>query len=254
MKKQIWSFAIIVLFACSNNSSGDAGKKVNEDNSSVTQKEYNNSGPGCSSFLWFKKGTTLEYKLTDATGASIGNSTTTIDDVRQDGGSMVADYTVSFASGKSVKGSYRCEGDKIYMDTKSFFQNNFSGLQKSGMEIEMQNGSVSFPSDMKVGDNLESTSFEADVKKNGKDFMKIFSEVKERNIDGKEKITTSGGSWNCFRLNEVRTTTTEVMGRKTPPVNTKSVSWFASGIGPVKFETYDATGNLASRSELISIK
>ncbi len=254
MKKQIWSIAIIAFFACSNNSPGDTGKKESANYTSEVKEINNSSGTGCSSFLWFKKGTKLVYKLTGATGDSLGNSTTTIDDVKQDGDAMLADYTVTSAGGKNIKGTYRCEGDKVYMDTKSFFQNNFSGLQKSGMEVEIKNSYVSFPSDMKVGDALEGSSFEADINKNGKEFMKIISEVKERKIEGKENVTTPGGSWNCFRLVEVRATATEVKGTKRPPVNTKSISWFASGVGPVKFETYDAKGNLTVRSELIAIK
>lgn len=254
MKIQIWSFAIIVFIACSNNSTGDAGKKESINNSSEVKEINNSSGPGCSSFLWFKKGTALVYKRTGATGDSLGISTTTIDDVKQDGDAMVANYTVSLAGGKNIKGTYRCKGDKIYMDTKSFFQNNFSGLQKAGMEVEIKNSYVSFPSDMKVGDDLEGTSFEMDTKKNGIEFMKIISEIKERKIGGKEIVTTPGGSWNCFRLEEVHTTTTEVKGRRISPVISKSTSWFASGVGPVKFETYDANGKLTVRSELIAIK
>lgn len=254
MKKQIASFFVIALIACGGNSTGDPGKKGSSDSASTVKTSDKPSASGCTSFLWFKKGTVMVYQLTGVNGMQQGTSTTTIDDVKQDGGALVANYTVSLSSGKEIKGSYRCEGDKIYMDLKSFFQNNFSGLQKSGMEMEVKDGYVSFPSDMKVGDNLDAATFEIDTKRNGKDFMKIISEVKERKVEAEEKVTTPGGTWNCFRLNEVRSTTSEVMGRKVPSAETKSLEWFASGVGPVKFEMYDASGNLASRSELISIK
>lgn len=254
MKKQISSFLVITLIACGSNSTNGPGKNGVADSSVTIKAADKPDGPGCTSFLWFKKGTVLEYRLTGADGTPQGNSTTTINDVKQDGGAMIADYTTSLGAGKDIKGSYRCEGDKIYMDMKSFFQNNFSGLQKAGMEMEVKNGYVSFPSDMKVGENLDGATFEVDAKKNGKDFMKIISEVKERKVEATEKITTPGGTWNCLRLSEVRTTTSEVMGRKVPGAETKSLQWFAPGIGPVKFEMYDGNGHLTSRSELISIK
>lgn len=254
MKRVLICFIAALFFtACNNNKTPDVAGSTSPVKETASAKDQP-AASGCSSSLWFKEGTTLEYNLTDANGKSTAVTTTKITSVHSDGPVMVADFTNTYSKGKEVKGTYRCEGDKLYMDMQSFFENNFAGLKRAGMEIEMKNAYISFPSGMKPGDKLEQASFVMKTKKAGKEFMTVTSTIKDRKVEGVEKVTTPAGSWNCMKLSEIHSTNSEMMGKQFMSQDTKSIEWFTPGAGVVKMEMYDAAGKLQLRSELISIK
>jgi hypothetical protein len=250
--------AAIFLAACNNTETPAAAAAVSPakepamaDNAFVSSAARS----GCSSILWFKEGTTLEYNLTDANGKRTAITTTHIDKIHVDGSATIADFTNVYAEGKKVTGSYRCEADKLFMDMKSFFENNFSALKRRGMEITIkQDASISFPADMKPGDKLEEATFVIGTKKAGKDFMTITIVIKDRKVEGFEKIITPGGSLNCLKLSQIQSTSTSMMGRPVMKIDTKSTDWFSADAGIVKTESYDANGKLQNRSELVSIR
>jgi hypothetical protein len=241
------------MIACNNNKAPEvAGSASPANETTATAKAASTGETGCSSFLWFKEGTTLEYNLTDVMGKNIV-TTTHISKVRNDGSGLVADFTNTYGT-KEVKGTYRCSGDKLYMDMKSFFENNFSALKRAGIEIEMSNSDISFPLNMQPGDKLEEARFTAKTKKNGKEFMTMSITIKDRKVEGTEKVTTPGGTWDCLKLSQVQSSVTEMMGKQVKGPDTKAIQWFSRDGGLVKFETYDASGKLQTKQELISIK
>lgn len=256
MKRVLICFiAVLVVTACNNNKTPDVAGSASPVKETATAKDQPAAAaPGCSSSLWFKEGTTLEFNLTDANGKSTAVTTTKITSVRPEGSAIVTDFTNTYSKGKEVKGTYRCEGDKLYMDMQSFFENNFAGLKRAGVEMEVKNAYISFPSNMKPGDKLDDASFVITTKKAGKEFMTVTSTIKARKVEGVEKVTTAAGSWDCMKLSEIHSTKSEMMGKQFMSQDTKSIEWFTPGAGVVKMETYDASGKLQMRSELISIK
>ena len=137
---------------------------------------------------------------------------------------------------------------------KSVFANNFGSFEKMGVQMEMTDAQLNFPWDMKDGDQLEDAIFEIKTKQDGRDFMTIKSIVKDRKVEGMEKVTTPAGSWNCFKLKETRSTITEMMGKQISTKEVKTVQWFTPVAGLVKYESYTADGKVQDRSELISLK
>jgi hypothetical protein len=252
MKQLLFFLITIFSTAACNNDKAPTVEGAGAETAKATAKAP--AETGCSSFLWFKEGTTMEYSLTDATGKAVGTTTTHIDKVHPEGTATVADFTTSYAGGKNIKASYRCEGDKIYMNMKTFFDNNFSGMKKAGVEMEMGDAYLSFPWNMKPGDKLDGADLIITAKKAGKDFMTMKSSIKDRTVEAVEKITTPAGTWDCLKLVETRTNTSSMMGRQIMSSDAKTIEWFVPGAGLVKFETYDAAGKLQTRSELISIK
>jgi hypothetical protein len=71
--------------------------------------------------------------------------------------------------------------------------------------------------------------------------MSIRVTGQERRIAGKEKIQTEAGLFDCYILEETRST--KVMMMKDVE---KIKSWYAYGIGLVKEITYDKNGKLLS--------
>jgi hypothetical protein len=107
---------------------------------------------------------------------------------------------------------------------------------------------------MKEGDDLDEAAFEIRSKQNGKDFMTMKSQIKNRKVGGIEKITTPAGTWDCVKLLETRAVTMSMMGKQMPPKEIKTTEWFAPGAGLVKTDSYDDKGLLLHTTELTSIK
>jgi len=258
MKKAILYLFIISLAACSN-STGNTSESSNDSTAKQPIAEektpMSSMATGCSSYYWFKEGTVAEYSIKDIAGNETSRTTSTVKNVRTEDGALRADFVTTTSKGNAITATYKCEGDKIYMDMKSFFQNNFNGLAaKGGMEMEVENAYLSFPADMKPGDELEGANFKIIAKKDGKPLMTTTNQVKDRKVESIENITTLAGSWNCLKITEHSIITSEMMGKALPGKETKNVYWFAPGVGFIKNDTYDKDGKLIMESELVSLK
>lgn len=253
MKKFFVFLAAAAIIGCNN--TADADKKGGDTNLASSEKPKSDpkpSGRGCSSFFWFKQGSSFSYDVKDGSGKSIATTTTTIDKVREEGGSMYADYTTTFADGKKVNASYRCEGEKLYMNMKSLMSS--MKMEQAGVEMEVSDAYISFPWNMKTGDKLDDAVFEIKSKRNGQEFMNMKMVTTDRTVAGIEKITTPAGSWDCLVINENITSTATMMGKEISKQSMKSVQYFAPDAGLVKFETRDASGKISTQSELTMLK
>ena len=248
---------LLILAACNNTAQVTTNSK--EVASAENEKEVPSSTTGskdCTSFYWFKKGAVAVFNEYDKNGKKFASTTTTVTDVRSEGKATIAEFTsTSGESSKDFKGKYKCEGDKVMMDIGSMFKDN--EMSKGGMTMEMSNtGWLVFPLNMKTGDNLEETPFEMKGMRNGKTVMTMTSTVNSRKVDAKEKVTTPAGSWDAFKITEVRTMEISMQGmdKKIAGPATSYVYWFVPGFGVVKTELKEASGKLMHRSELASIK
>lgn len=251
MKKVFFCFvAASLLVACNNDKTADKGSVA----ASAHAAEDKSEGPpaGCASFLWFKKGTVLQYEVKGQANY-ISRTTTTINDVRQEGPALVADYTTELDNGKKVNSSYRCEGSKLYVDMKSLF-NDMMSTQNSGLEMEIDDSYIIFPWDMKEGDELDQSVFQLTAKRNGKEFMRMKKIINDRHVGAMEKITTAAGTFDCLKITEKWTMSTTMMGKEVTKTNEKTIQWFAPQAGLVKTETYDKNDKLQLTTALISLK
>lgn len=256
MRKIILYLSLITFASCnssSDNGNGDKDamvkKSVPDEKASVTS-----SAAGCTSYYWFKEGTVAEYSIKDAAGNETSHTTSTVTNVRNENGVLLADFTTLTPKGGAITATYKCEGDKIYMDMKSFFSKNFGGLAaKGGMELEIDNAYLSFPSAMKPGDELEGTTIKVIAKKDGNPVMTTTNEIKDRKVESMEKVSTPAGSWDCFKITETSVTSSEMMGKQLPGKETNTVYWFVPGVGVAKTANYSDDGKLLSETELISL-
>jgi hypothetical protein len=248
---------LLILAACNNTAQVATNNKEVETSENVkTAKLSTDDSKGCTSFYWFKKGTVAVFDEYDKDGKKFTSTTTTITDVRPEGAATLAEFTSnSGESSKEFKGKYKCEGDKVMMDIGSMFKDN--NMNRGGMTMEMnKTGWLTFPLNMKTGDDLEETPFEMKGMKNGKAVMTMTSTVNSRKVGPKEKVTTPAGSWDAFKITEVRTMeiSMEGMDKKMAGPATSYNYWFVPNFGVVKTELKEASGKLMHRSELASIK
>lgn len=255
MKNNFLFLTMIVLVSCNNAANNGGATNDTTVNEPVVEKK-NPEAPaatGCTSFFWFKEGTVAEYSIKDATGKETSHTTSTVTNVKNGNGEMVADFTTSMGGGKAISATYKCDGDKIYMDMKSLFEKNFSALaEKGGMQLEINDAYLSFPSNMKPGDELEGTTIKVIAKKDGKPVMTTINEIKDRKVESIEKISTPAGSWDCLKINETNVTTSEMMGKSLPGKEERTTYWFAPEVGMVKTANYNKDGKLLTETDLVS--
>jgi hypothetical protein len=145
--------------------------------------------------------------------------------------------------------SVRQEGDKMYFDMSNFL--NKAAFQQNGEippTVEITGNNMEIPLVPVPGVTLPDANVSMAMKM-GFISLKMAVNITNRKVEAIEDISVKGGSFNAFKISGDVSGT--VLGIK---VNSKSVEWYAYGIGTVKSESYDKKGNLETRMELIEIQ
>ena len=138
-----------------------------------------------------------------------------------------------------------CKDNGITIDFKSLMNGDFMKQYKD-MEIEMTGTNLDLPNDLSFGQSLPDANMNATINMAPMK-MKMNIKMINRKVEGKEKVTTPAGTFECYII----TYTTEFkMGLKRTGM---SKQWIAEGIGLVKSEEYNKKGKRISYSILSSI-
>ncbi|MBL1407849.1 TapB family protein [Sphingobacterium faecale] len=215
-------------------------------------------GNGCTDFSWFKKGTVLIYQSTDDKGREDAELKMTINDLKTKGTATIAevkaDMTTPHFGALSYTMNYICDGDMIYMDIASMMQammENNPEMKTEAVQnvlknttIDVDKGFASFPKKMYPGMKLEDLNFSFKTKA-GSNEMSFQTVVTDRQVVGKELVTTKAGSFECLKVKSSINTSVKVMGmNKKMPASTEYL-WFAPKIGMIKQESHAKTGKTA---------
>ena len=102
-------------------------------------------------------------------------------------------------------------------------------------DVQADNIYIEYPNGMNVGDALKDAKMHMDMDNNG---MKqtVDMEVFDRKVEGKEKITTPAGSWECYKISYKSKMRVKTMGIGMP-MNIEGTEWFAPGFGIVKTQS-----------------
>ena len=119
MKKILSACIILSLFGCNNNNSNSQ-----EKGNSVTGASENTSAiTGCKTLILFHKGAIIEATSYDADGKETTKQSTTVTDVKEDGGLLIATASAmmnnSATGDKTINLVYKCDGNNLYMDITS---------------------------------------------------------------------------------------------------------------------------------------
>jgi hypothetical protein len=134
----------------------------------------------------------------------------------------------------------------MMMDMKMFIpaaqqeQTGATATSTGGIYLE-------YPAIMKEGDKLKDGLFNMDVTSSGGMPSTIEISITERVVEGKEPVTTTAGTWECFKISSNNKIVTKISG-KGIPMSTQMTEWYAPGIGVIKTES--RTG----KTEITSIK
>jgi hypothetical protein len=127
---------------------------------------------------------------------------------------------------------------------------NLPQLQDMKMESD-GNAFLNYPANLKEGQSLPDGAFEMSGNANGMD-MSLQYKVSDRKVAGKEKVTTAGGSWDCYKITYNMSLSMKMMGMNIP-MEMVAAEWFAPGFGVVKTET-SKDGKLAGHMEITHVK
>ncbi len=206
------------------------------------------------SFFSTKPGTVLVYAHKNGKGKVDNYSRQTIKDVEGSGSNMSISYVMEMLDKDQRPSNPPVEvpckvvikDDVVVLDMNELF----AGMQKEGQpfKVEIVGVPMELPGSMTPGQVLKDANATMTMDMG---IMKMRTEIKM--TDGKclviEEITVPAGTFKCHKITQ--TTTTTIMKK---PIVSKTVSWYALGVGTIKTESYNEKGDLQNSMELASLR
>ena len=219
----------------------------------------------CDEYIWFKPGATMSFQTTSGNGKKqeVINSKMLVKKVYNENGKKISEVNVSADQGIDLDFRYLCSGKNLYVDMgaamkqammKAGQDNPKSNAILDDMEMGFGDGFMDIPKNMYPGQKLNDINFTMKTKASGAD-MTIITNLTERKVGAKEKITTPAGTFECMPITGVRKSSMKVMGinRNMGKPTTETI-WYAPGIGMVKSENYDEKGKVEMTQVLTEFK
>ncbi len=94
---------------------------------------------------------------------------------------------------------------------------------------------IEYPSKINVGENLKDGHMDIDMDNNGMK-QNVTLDIINRKVEAKEKITTTAGTWDCYKIAYSLKMKIKTMGIGVP-LNMDATEWFAPGFGVVKTQS-----------------
>lgn len=193
----------------------------------------------CKTFYYLQNNKTIEMTIYNRKGDESGKQVYTVSGVSSSGGTTTGNINSEMfdKKGRSIgkaKGAIQCKGGVMMVDMKMNLapqqQQQFANTDAKAENIYME-----YPSFMKVGDKLKDANMDLEIDNSGmKQSVKMV--ISERSVEGKESVTTTAGTWECFKITYKGKITIRTVGIGIP-VNVDGTEWFAPGFGVVKTES-----------------
>lgn len=205
------------------------------------------SQTNCSKFYPLNEGTKFQVTVTDKkdkTSAIIDYNVVNVKNVGNDKVGTI-NSKMTDKKGKTITDTsfdVSCNGEVVSIDFKSMM--NPQTLEQFGnMDYEITGTNMDFPNDLSVGQTLPDSNMDMKINMGGIN-MNMEMAITDRKVIGKETITTTAGSFDCFVITYITDLKMGVSQQST------SKQWIAEKVGMVKSENYDKRGNITSRSLL----
>lgn len=143
--------------------------------------------------------------------------------------------------------SVKCDGDDFHFNIGSMTMGGNAAMQ--GMEMDMEGGYITIPTNPSVGQKLKGGDLTVNIG-GGASMpmaMKFVTTISNRKVEAIENVTTPAGTFKCVKISE------DVEVKSIMKIKSKSVTWYAKGVGMVRSETYNRKGKLMGHSELTKI-
>lgn len=207
---------------------------------------------GCDAYFPTKKNTELTFTHFDKKNKPTGSTSNKINDIVSNAQGMEVAVSSIYTDAKGkpaavVDYTALCKGEKLYIDMKSMMAPESMAMFKN-TKIDIEGDYLELPNTLTAGQTLPDAKMSVTFSGDSPIKMKFDLDIKDRKVDGKEKVTTDAGTFDCYKISFTSVVKTIMT------IETKSVSWYAKGIGMVKQESYDRNGVLSNSMVLTQFK
>jgi hypothetical protein len=187
----------------------------------------------CKTYYFLQNNKTVEITMYSKKGEVSGKQVYKVSNLKNSGGTSTATLASEMfdKKGKStVKNisNVKCVGGIIMMDMKM----NMPQGQSFVTDATAENIYMEYPAKLNVGDNLKDGHMELETETKGMK-QSMVMDITNRKVEGKEKVTTAAGSWECYKITSNTKMKIKTMGIGVP-MNMDVTEWFAPGFGVVK--------------------
>jgi hypothetical protein len=196
-------------------------------------------GQDCNTYYFMQQNKTIEMTIYNKKGNPDGKQVYTVSNVSKNGGNTTATVNSEMFSqkGKSIaKGNSEitCSGGVMMVDMKMQLP-QAQQEQFSKADVKAEKIYIEYPVNMKAGDKLKDATLDMSIDNSGMK-QNVNMVTSDRTVVSKESVTTSAGTWDCFKITYKSKITIKTMGIGMP-FNIEGTEWFAPGFGIVKTES-----------------
>jgi hypothetical protein len=141
--------------------------------------------------------------------------------------------------------TYKCVDDTFYIDMSTFINSEQMGANGE-MDVSMTMDQVDIPVNAHPGQELKDGSMEMKMS-SGVMNMNMTISIVDRKVEAVEPITTPAGTFDCVKISQ------NIVTKMMMTFTTRTVDWYAAGVGVVRSETYDKKGKLSGYTELTAL-
>jgi hypothetical protein len=193
----------------------------------------------CKGYYFLQPNKTIEMTIYNKKGAANGKQVYTVSNVTTNGGSTNATVDTEMFSekGKSLAKGHsqiQCTGGVMMLDmTMQLPQQQQEQFARA--DVKADKIFIEYPVNMNAGDKLKDATLDMTIDNAGMK-QNVNMIVSDRTVIGKESVTTTAGTWDCFKITYKSKITIKTMGIGMP-FNIEGTEWFAPGFGVVKTES-----------------
>ncbi len=200
---------------------------------------YTSPGQDCNTYYFLQKDKTIEMTIYDKKGEPNGKQVYTVSNVNNSGGNTTATVNSEMFSkkGKSIAKGHSeivCNNGVMMVDMKMQLP-QAQQEQFSKADVKADKIYIEYPVNMKAGDKLKDATLDMSIDNSGMK-QNVHMVTSDRSVVGKESVTTTAGTWDCFKITYKSKITIKTMGIGMP-FNIEGTEWFAPGFGIVKTES-----------------
>jgi hypothetical protein len=197
------------------------------------------SAQDCKTYLFLQKNKVVEMTIYNKKGEANGRKVYQVSDVVTTGGVTSGNLATEMfdKNGKSMAkaaSTVRCDGGVMMIDMKMMMPQE-QQEKYNNMEAKADNVYLEYPSGMHVGDALKDGTMSMEMNNNGMQ-QTVNMTIRERKILNQESVTTSAGTWDCYKIG-FKCKMGVKMGPINIPFNFDGTEWYSPGFGVVKSES-----------------
>lgn len=198
----------------------------------------------CKNYIYLQSNKTIEMTIYNRKGDANGKQVYKVGDVSGSGSSVSAVVNTEMfdKKGKTISkstGTYKCDGGVMMIDMKMSIP-SAQMEQFKDAEVKAENVFIEYPNVMNTGDMLKGGNITLDVDNKGLK-QSLSLSVTNRKVEGKESVTTTAGTWECYKISSKAKLTIKTAGIGIP-MNFEQTEWFAPSFGIIKTESKNGAG------------